>query len=505
MGQATGEAAGSAAGEAAIPTSIVAPSREDPFVKGGSAIFGGPLGRHAGSGWSWWTPMRVLLGLVLAASVLGYMQKLPCRNQPWQGGFQYSHACYNDVYPLYYGEGLAAGYRPYLDAHPDGDGNLTGQVEYPVLIGVAMEVGAKIDSVLYPRKDRGQGFVDITWVLLTIASVVMVIATALTARRRIWDAAMVAAAPSLILAGLINWDLLAVALTSLGLLAWSRKHTVVAGMLLGLAIATKFYPIVLFLPLLLLCWRARQHKAFLEAVGGAVFAWAVVDVPIWIASPAGFGRFYSFSKTRGADWGSIWYVFSRPESTVVFHHRIHWFGWNYTTNQLNLYEAAAIAMAFLGICWIAVAARRRPRLPQLCFLTLAFFLVLNKVYSPQYVLWLLPLVVLARPRWRAFLVWQAAEIIYFLGIWMYLLGDPSGRNGKGLEFGPYAVSLAMRDISVLALCVLVIIDILRPERDIVRADGSDDPAGGVLDGAPDIFDRRGGRDADVYDEGAVPV
>ena len=131
--------------------------------------------------------------------------------------------------------------------------------------------------------------------------------------------------------------------------------------------------------------------------------------------------------------------------------------------------------------------------------------MLNKVYSPQYVLWLLPLVVLARPRWRAFLVWQAAEIVYFLGIWMYLLGDPSGRNGKGLEFGPYAVSLAMRDISVLALCVLVIIDILRPERDIVRADGSDDPAGGVLDGAPDIFDRRGGRDADVYDEGAVPV
>jgi uncharacterized membrane protein len=182
---------------------------------------------------------------------------------------------------------------------------------------------------------------------------------------------------------------------------------------------------------------------------------------------------------------------------VVFHDEIHWFGWNYTTNQLNLYEAAAIAIAFLGVCWIALAARRRPRLPQLCFLTLAFFLVLNKVYSPQYVLWLLPLVVLARPRWRAFLVWQAAEIIYFLGIWMYLLGDPSGRTGKGLEYGPYAVSLAIRDISVLALCVLVIIDILRPDRDVVRADGSDDPSGGVLDGASDVFD-----DEPRYDEPA---
>ncbi len=470
---------------------VIAPTHDDPFVRGGSAAFGGPLGRHARTGWSWWTPLRVLIALALASSVLGYLQKYPCRNQTWSGGFQYSHACYNDIYPLYFGEGLSDNKIPYWDAHAVSDdlpGHPTGEVEYPVMIGVAMEVGSLGTRLLYPSDERGQGFIDLTWLMLTIAAVIAVIATALTNRRRIWDAAMVAAAPSLILAGLINWDLLAVAMTSLGILAWSRKRNFLAGVLLGLAVATKFYPIVLFLPLLLLCWRARQLRAFWTAAAGAAIAWAVVDIPLAITRSEGWFRFYYFSRTRGADWGSIWYVFSRPETLPIFGHRINFFGWNYTTNQLNLYEAAAIAIAFLGVCWIALAARRRPRLPQLCFLTLAFFLVLNKVYSPQYVLWLLPFVVLARPRWRAFLVWQAAEIIYFLGIWMYLLGDPSGRTGKGLEYGPYSISLAIRDISVLALCVLVIIDILRPEGDVVRADGSDDPAGGVLDGAPDIFD-----------------
>ena len=477
-----------------VSAGVIAPTHDDPFVRGGSAAFGGPLGRHARTGWSWWTPLRVLIAMALASSVLGYMQKYPCRNQPWSGGFQYSHACYNDIYPLYFGEGLADKKIPYVDAHAsdqqetDGQAPLTGEVEYPVMIGAAMEVGSLGTRLLYPSNERGQGFVDLTWLMLTIAAVIAVIATALTNKRRIWDAAMVAAAPSLILAGLINWDLLAVAMTSLGMLAWSRKRNFLAGVLLGLAVATKFYPIVLFLPLLLLCWRARQLRAFWVAVAGAALAWAVVDVPLAITRSEGWFRFYYFSRTRGADWGSIWYVFSRPETLPIFGHKIHLFGLNYTTNQLNLYEAAAIAIAFLGVCWIALAARRRPRLPQLCFLTLAFFLVLNKVYSPQYVLWLLPFVVLARPRWRAFLVWQAAEIIYFLGIWMYLLGDPSGRTGKGLEYGPYSISLAIRDISVLALCVLVIIDILRPEGDVVRADGSDDPAGGVLDGAPDIFD-----------------
>jgi uncharacterized membrane protein len=120
-------------------------------------------------------------------------------------------------------------------------------------------------------------------------------------------------------------------------------------------------------------------------------------------------------------------------------------------------------------------------------LSLALFLVVNKVYSPQYVLWLLPLFALARPRWRAFLVWQFAEVLYFLGIWLYLLEQ--SHPGKGLEWQPYIVSLFGRDIAVLGLCVLVIIDVLRPSHDIVRADGSDDPAGGVLDGAPDIFER----------------
>jgi len=464
--------------------SPVAPTHEDPFVRAGSAAFGGPLGRHAHRGWSWWTPLRVLIGIALASCVLGYAQKLPCRSQPWAGGFQYSHACYNDLLPLYTGEGLKDGDRPYLDPHADGNGNATGEVEYPVLIGAAMELGAVLTKHIYPQSTRAQGFVDITWVLIAIAAVVTVIATALTVRRRIWDAAMLAAAPSLVLAMLINWDLLAVAFTALAMLAWSRKYNFVAGTLLGLAIATKFYPIVFFLPLFVLCLRARQLKAFSAALVGGAFAWAVVNVPVMIASPEGWARFYYYSRIRGADWGSIWYVFTR------------WFGLSYTTSSLNLYEAGAIAVAFAGIIWLALAAPRRPRLPQLCFLTLALFLVLNKVYSPQYVLWLLPLAVLARPRWRAFIVWQVAEVIYFLGIWMYLLGDPSGRNGKGLEFGGYAVALTIRDVAVLALCALVVVDILRPEHDIVRADGSDDPAGGVLDGAADIFDR----EPELYDD-----
>src|SRR5260370_31058411 len=69
----------------------------------------------------------------------------------------------------------------------------------------------------------------------------------------------------------------------------------------------------------------------------------------------------------------------------------------------------------------ALAAPRRPRLPQLCFLFLAAFLMTNKVWSPQYVIWLVPLAVLARPRLWPYLLWQLAEGGYYLGIWAYLI------------------------------------------------------------------------------------
>ena len=68
-----------------------------------------------------------------------------------------------------------------------------------------------------------------------------------------------------------------------------------------------------------------------------------------------------------------------------------------------------------------------------------------------------------------------------------------GYNGIGP--GWYFAALLARFGTVALLCGYVVRDVLRPGQDVVRADGEDDPAGGVLAGAPDRFVLRPGRAA----------
>ncbi|GAB2911904.1 glycosyltransferase family 87 protein [Streptomyces mayteni] len=458
------------------------PTAEDEVAAAGSELIGGPAGRRAVSAGGRWTPVRVVALLAIGMFALGLLQKAPCYNGGWLFGAtdQYTHACYSDIPHLYNGRGFAEGLIPYFDRIPLELSGDKDYLEYPVLTGLFMQLAAW----LTPNGLGDAGPEQLYWLvnsgMLMVCAVVIAICVTRTHRGRPWDGLLFALAPALALTATINWDLLAVALVSGALLAWSRERPLAAGVLIGLATAAKFYPVLLLGPLLLLCWRAGRWREFGTAAAGAVVAWLAVNLPVLVLAPQGWAEFYTFSSDRPVDFGSFWLIIAQRAEIAL--------------GSVNLYAAALVVLGCLAIAVLALTAPRRPRLAQLVFLVVALFVVTNKVYSPQYVLWLIPLAALARPRWRDFLIWQTCEVLYFLGIWMYL-AYVHGEEHQGLPQGGYQLAILAHLLGTLYLCALVIRDVLRPEHDVVRHDGSDDPGGGVLDGAPDAFALAPGRPA----------
>ena len=226
--------------------------------------------------------------------------------------------------------------------------------------------------------------------------------------------------------------------------------------------------------------------AAVTAIATAVVVLVAVNLPVAVPYRDNWNRFFELNTTRPIDWGTLWYIGryldgkvspSTPGDLGPF----EWLNANIPT--LNWVSYGLFGLACLGVAALALLAPRRPRLAQLAFLVVAAFLIFSKVWSQQFVLWLLPLAVLARPRWGAFLAWQVAEVCYFAAFYGELLGAATSR--PVFPEGVFVLAASLRLITVAVLGGFVIRDIIRPERDAVRATYADDPDGGVLDGSPD--------------------
>jgi uncharacterized membrane protein len=482
-----------------VPRGIDHPSRSDGFVRGLSESIGGPLGDHAagldgpGNRWSggFWSATRIVLALTCLTLALHWVQKSPCQDGAWQNNIQYTRFCYTDVLALYYAEGLNEGKVPYRD-HP---------VEYPVLTGYFMGVlGLPVHALgkSNPEINQARWFYNLNALMLGVLAVATVATILSLRRRRPWDAALFALSPALLVTATVNWDLLAIGLAAFGLYAWAKRRPAAAGLLLGLGGAAKLWPLFVLGPILVLAVRAGRLKQALIAFGTAAVAVVVVNLPVAVPYRENWNRFFELNTERAIDWGTLWYIGRYLDSkwnadTPGDQGPFQWLSGN--IHVLNYLSYALFGLACLAIAFLALRAPRRPRLAQLVFLVVAVFLIFSKVWSQQFVLWLLPLLVLARPRWGAFLAWQAAEICYFVAFYAELLG--AGGN-QVIPEGVFVLAATLRLTTVAVLCGLVVREVLRPELDPVRRTYPDDPDGGVLDGAADApwLDRwRGGRRA----------
>lgn len=475
----------------------VAPAETEPAARRLIDFLGGHVGKHGRLAHSrWFNPVQVIVSVAMLFLAGGFLSKAHCTRGSinpdtgaidlnWSGNRAYVSACYNDIVPLFAGRGLDTGVFPYAYSWQEGD--LTRYLEYPVVTGYFQGFMGWLARISYPPVETiskhlvpvpmaGWYFV-LTVLVLAILWVATVRMACALAGRRIWDIILVAASPLVLVHAFTNWDILAIFFAVAGLLAFSRGRTVWAGIAIGLGTAAKLWPVFLLGAFIVLALRLRRFRSFIIVAVSTAVTWLVVNLPVLLAYPEAWNEFNRLNSTRSWEWTTIYAVAARltlfdgfdPEGAEVPQ--------ILNSVSLVLFMASCLAIAIVGF-----VGKRQPRVAELVFLIIAAFLLFNKVWSPQYSLWLVIPAVLALPRWRLLWAWMAVDMF----VWPVLMWHMHGSDNNGLPAEFLDLVVLTRTGLIVVLVVCVVRQMLgRSEDTVYQAHNGYDPLAGPLQVSPE--------------------
>ena len=367
--------------------------------------------------------LRILILLAIGASLLSFAKFSHCENTGWATPGQYIHACYSDIPALFGTRGLDKNDWPFAS-----DDN---SVEYPVVTAMVMYATSFVANSPVSYFNVNILFL----ILLFIATVVLV------RKIRPEFAYLVPIAPAMIASLYINWDLWAIATMMLAIYWFDRKQYLHSALIMGLSISTKFLPVFLLIPIAFILWRDDKLKELIKYVGVVAATWIALNLPFALTTPTGWWRFYKLNLERGPDWGSFWLALQQMGISLT---------------NLNYLSILLLLIALTSVAIMLFELKYTPTLASVAFIVLASVMVASKVYSPQYVLWLTPLAVIAltnKKDLHAFWLWQATEVMYHVAIWQHIASVTGSKFG--LAATPYAILTLIRIAGTIYLMVVL--------------------------------------------------
>jgi uncharacterized membrane protein len=397
-------------------------------------------GRRAGMAATFGPFALALLVLLCGITLLfGFANKNRCtgpefdkngRSEPHFTERARADACYSDIQFLWLGRDVDKHVFPYVDGSITDKGDLRGgTVEYPVLTGVLIWLGALF-------ADNDAGFLLGSAILMAPFGLLTAWLLGKLAR---WRALLWAIGPPVVLYAFHNWDL-PVVLTAVAAVyvvhrGWGRagvnrpllERAMVAAVLLGLGFTLKLYPAAFVLPLMLYVLTGgrggtelpegkRYDVSGMFKVAGVALGTAVlVNLPFALIGFEGWKASFTFQGLRQADitTNSIWFWGFRPESD---------------TKNVEFQDLVSLLSPTLILASFALALvlgwfryKREGTYPWMgvSAAMLCGFLLLHKVHSPQYTLWLVPMLVLMRVHIGWSIAYFIADIAMGIGIFQW--------------------------------------------------------------------------------------
>ncbi|MBC8505874.1 MAG: DUF2029 domain-containing protein [Anaerolineales bacterium] len=252
--------------------------------------------------------------------------------------------------------------------------------------------------------------------------------------RRIVEPIALLTVALVICAPILPWryDLFPALLTILSLYLLIINKPVASGISIGIAVAAKLYPAVLipvFMLYLLSKADLRSLKRFI--IGGGISATTLI--PFIVLAPNSFTSFLSYHQQRGLEVESLMSGFillgkmvGIIPATIVYNYTAFHLSSPYADIILRWlpYVAITLFAIIYASCYIQfkkafTANNKIPTDSLLAYsvLALLIFLITNKVFSPQYIIWILPFFPLMRLRYASLFL-----IISFLTIMIFPVG-----------------------------------------------------------------------------------
>jgi uncharacterized membrane protein len=231
--------------------------------------------------------------------------------------------------------------------------------------------------------------------------------------------------------------------------------------LLGAAFAAKVYPLVLVPPAAIFVWRTRGGVAAVRALVSFALVAAAVVVPFLVLAPHGLAESFRAQAARSLQveslGGSLLAVADRLGlySATVVHRTGHAISYDLVgglPETFAVLSSIAQGIAVVLVAWLYLRRRDDPRRLFLAFAAaIAGFLAFTRFFSPQYLVWLLPFVLLLEP--AAWALTAAALVL--AQVWFFHYHDV-------FALGGYVWLVLLRDLLVLALFALLIVRLERP-------------------------------------------
>ena len=352
---------------------------------------------------------------------------------------------YGDV-QLYglYGHHMTSGelpYRDFFDEYPP--------LAQPLFVLVRALPGTYAHAFRWTMTVLGAGAL----VLLVLA-----LAAVRASRVRLAVAAVAAGvAPLLVGPIFLNaYDLWPAFLTAAALLAFVRDRFRLVYVLLALGVAAKVYPLVL-LPLALIeTWERGGRDAVRRGLVWFVGILLVVHLPFAVTGPGGLRFSYWVQVKRGLEVESLGGAVLLALDKLGLHHvalRAESPGSTNVAGSLagalaTVSSLVALASVLL-VAWLYLRHRRKPLVAAAA--AVVGFIAFGKVFSPQYVDWLVPLVPAAGATASALLLGVLA-LTHVVFDRFHAAGGPGGAHYKAA----LTWWIVARDLLVVGLYALLV-------------------------------------------------